>query len=136
MPLNQNARSRPAKDPVLTAPKRQMTLHFDAEVAVALEIEAKRRGLTLARAANDIVRRALIDEASEKLADTVKARLDRLDRREQARAREAALLKETLLLFIRTWFEYAGAPPEGDPDDGADAEARFAGFLDLVAAQM
>jgi hypothetical protein len=113
-----------------------MTLHFDAEVAVALEIEAKRRGLTLARAANDIVRRALIDEASEKLADTVKARLDRLDRREQARAREAALLKETLLLFIRTWFEYAGAPPEGDPDDGADAEARFAGFLDLVAAQM
>lgn len=125
-----------ARDPIIVAPKRQMTLHFDAEVAVALEIEAKRRGLTLARAANDIVRRTLIDEASEKLADTVKMRLDRLDRREQTRAREIALMKETLLLFIRTWFEYAGAPPDDDPDDGADAEARFAGFLDLVAAQM
>ncbi len=123
-------------DPILSAPKRQMTLHFDAAVAAALEIEAKRRGLTLARAANDIVRKALIDEVTEKLADTVKMRLDRLDRREQNRAREIALMKEALLLFIRTWFEYAGAPPDDDPDDGADAEARFEGFMALLAAQM
>lgn len=123
-------------DPILNAPKRQMTLHFDAAVAAALEIEAKRRGLTLARAANDIVRKALIDEVTEKLADTVKMRLDRLDRREQNRAREVALMKEALLLFIRTWFEYAGAPPDDDPDDGADAEARFEGFMALLAAQV
>lgn len=136
MTSTDKAKPGAAKDPIIAAPKRQMTLHFDAEVAAALEIQAKRRGLTLARAANEIVRRALVDEATEKLADTVKMRLDRLDRREQARARELTFLKETLLLFIRTWFEYAGAPPEDDPDDGADAEARFAGFLDLVAAHM
>ena len=33
--------------------KRQLTLHFDTEVAAAIETEAKRRGLNLSRAAND-----------------------------------------------------------------------------------
>lgn len=40
--------------------KRQLTLHFDDEVAAAIEAEAGRRGLNLSRAANDVLRRALI----------------------------------------------------------------------------
>ena len=118
------------------ATKRQLTLHFDADVANALEAEAKRRGLTLARAANAIVRTSLIDEATEKLADTVKARLDRLDRRDQSRARELTFIKEMILLQIRTWFEYVGPFPDDDPDAGADAEARFAAFLEILAEQL
>ena len=113
--------------------KRQLTLHFDAEVVAAIETEAARRGLNLSRAANDALRRALIDEAGEALADTVKVRLDRLDKRDHARARELALIKEIVLLFVRVWFEYAAALPEDDPDASANADVRFQGFLDMLA---
>jgi hypothetical protein len=113
--------------------KRQLTLHLDADVAAAVEAEGKRRGLNLSRAANETLRRALIDEAGQALADTIKARLDRLDKRDHARARELALLKETLLLFVRVWFEYAGPLNDDDPDASANAEIRFQGFLELLA---
>lgn len=115
--------------------KRQLTLHFDTEVAAAIEIEAKKRGLNLSRAANDALRRALIDEGGEALADTVKVRLDRLDKRDGARARELALLKEIVLLFVRVWFEYSGSLPDDDPDASANADVRFQGFLEMLAEQ-
>lgn len=114
--------------------KRQLTLHLDADVAAAIEAEGKRRGLNLSRAANDTLRRALIDEAGQALADTIKGRLDRLDKRDHARARELALLKETLLLFVRVWFEYAGPLDDDDPDASANAEIRFQGFLEMLSA--
>ncbi len=107
--------------------KRQLTLHLDADVATAIEAEGKRRGLNLSRAANDTLRRALIDEAGQALADTIKARLDRLDKRERARERELALL-----MFVRVWFEYAGPLDDADPDASANAEIRFQGFLEML----
>jgi hypothetical protein len=116
--------------------KRQLTLHLDADVADAIEAEGKRRGLNLSRAANDALRRALIDETGQVIADTVKARLDRLDKREHARARELALIKETVLLFVRVWFEYAGPLDDEDPDASANAEIRFQGFLEMLAEQV
>lgn len=112
--------------------KRQLTLHLDADVAAAIEAECKRRGLNLSRATNDTLRRALIDEAGRTLADTVKARLDRLDKRDHVRARELALIKEIVLLFVRVWFEYAGPLDEEDSDASANAEVRFQGFLELI----
>jgi len=115
--------------------KRQLTLHLDADVAAAIEAEGKRRGLNLSRAANDTLRRALIDEAGQALADTIKARLDRLDKRDHARARGLAVLKETLLLFVRVWFEYAGPLNDDDPDASANAEIRFQGFLEMLSGQ-
>jgi hypothetical protein len=113
--------------------KRQLTLHLDADVAAAIEAEGKRRGLNLSRAANDTLRRALIDEAGEALADTIKARLDRLDKRDHTSARELALLKEMVLLFVRVWFEYAGPLNDDDPDASANAEIRFQGFLEMLS---
>ena len=113
--------------------KRQLTLHFDAEVVAAIEAEAAKRGLNLSRAANDALRRTLIDEAGEALADTVKTRLDRLDKRDHARARELGLIKEIVLLFVRVWFEYAGTLQDDDPDTSADADIRFQGFLEMLA---
>ena len=115
--------------------KRQLTLHFDPEVAAAVEAEANKRGLNLSRAANDALRRALIDEAGAALVDTVKSRLDRLDKRDAARARELALIKESVLLFVRFWFEYSDALPDGDPDASANADIRFQGFLEMLADQ-
>lgn len=122
--------------------KRQLTLHLDADVATAVETEGKRLGLTLSRTANDAMRRALLDDAGEGLANAIRARLDRLDKRDQARAddlthvqRELILVKEALLLFVRVWLQYAGPVDESDSDAGADAEVRFQGFLDLLAEQ-
>ena len=77
----------------------------------------------------------LLDETGDGLAGTIKARLDRLDKRDHARARELALIKATLLLFVRVWFEYAGPLDDGDPDAGADAEVRFQSFLEMLAEQ-
>lgn len=115
--------------------KRQLTLHLDPDVAAAVEAEGKRRGLTLSRAANDAMRRALLDQSGEGLAASIRARLDRLDKRDSARARELALVKDTLLLFVRVWFEYAGPLDDGDPDAGADAEVRFQSFMGMLAEQ-
>lgn len=114
--------------------KRQLTLHFDADIVAAVETEAARRGLNLSRATNDALRRALIDETGEAVVTTAKARLDRLDKRDAARAHELALIKEILLLFVRTWFERTGDLPDDDPDASANADVRFQGFLDLLAA--
>jgi hypothetical protein len=113
--------------------KRQLTLHLFADVAAAIEAEGKRRGLNLSRAANDTLRRALIDEAGQALADTIKARLDRLD---NVQARELALLKKAVLLFMRVWFEYAGPLDDDDPDASANAEIRFQGFLEMPSAHV
>lgn len=113
--------------------RRQITLHLDDATARALEVEAGRRGLTLSRAANDGLRRVLIDEANDALADTVKARLDRLDQRQHASARDMALLRETLLAFVRLWLTYAEPLDDGDHCDEAEAEQRFEAFLDEVA---
>lgn len=115
--------------------KRQLTLHLDPDVAAAIEVEGKRRGLTLSRAANDAVRRALLDDSSDGLAASIRARLDRLDNRDRMRARELALVKNTLLLFVRVWFEYAGPLDDSDPDAGADAEARYQGFVEMLSEQ-
>lgn len=113
--------------------KRQLTLHFDADIAASITVEANKRGLNLSRAANDALRRALIDETGGALADTVKSRLDRLDKRDAARARELALIKEIVLLFVRTWFERAGDLTDDDPDASANADLRFQGFLEMLA---
>lgn len=110
--------------------RKQLTLHLDDDTARALEAEARLRGLTLSRTANDGLRRVLLDERGATLVDTVKARLDRLDQRDITRARDMALLRETLLAFIRLWLAYAG-PLDLDPDD-TSPEQRFEAFLDDV----
>jgi len=81
------------------------------------------------------MRRVLLDESGEGLAASIRTRLDRLDKRDHARARELGLIKATMLLFVRVWFEYAGPLDDSDPDAGADAEVRFQSFLDLVSEQ-
>lgn len=81
------------------------------------------------------MRRALLDDSGDGLATSVRARLDRLDKRDHARARELAIVKDTLLLFVRVWFEYAGPLDDSDPDAGADAEVRFQSFMGMLAEQ-
>jgi len=81
------------------------------------------------------VRRALIDETGDALANTVKVRLDRLDKRASLRARELALIKEIVLMFVRVWFEHTEPLSPDDPDASANADIRFQAFLDMLGEQ-
>jgi hypothetical protein len=67
----------------------------------------------------------LPEGATRQLA-RVESRMDKL-------MRDNAILKETLLLFVRIWLEYTPPLAADEEDDAAAlAEQRFERFLDLV----
>lgn len=120
-----------------TRPKRKLTIYLEPALARALDLDARLRGLAVTRAAADALFRIYIDETDAAVADTVKMRLDRVEKREVVRARELAIVKETLLLFIRVWLEHNPAPDEETlPAAHALAERRFQSFLELLAESL
>lgn len=120
-----------------TRPKRKLTIYLEDDLARALDVDARLRGLPVTRAAADAMRRIYLDEKDAAVADTVKMRLDRVEKREVVRARELAIVKETLLLFIRVWLEHNPAPDEETlPAAHALAERRFQSFLELLAESL
>ena len=92
----------------------KMTLYLEPDLARAVDQDARKRHLPTTRAAADAIRRALVDEQAEGLADTVKMRLDRLEKREVIRAREMAIIKEAILLYVRVWLFDAAELRLGD----------------------
>jgi hypothetical protein len=122
---------------VTAKPKKKITIYLEHDLARALDLEARLRGLPTTRAAADALRRIFLDEKDEAVADTVKMRLDRVEKREVVREREIAIVKETLLLFIRVWLEHTPPPHEETLDaTNAVAERRFQSFLELLAESM
>lgn len=118
-------------------PKRKLTIYLEDDLARALDVDARLRGLPVTRAAADAMRRIYLDEKDPAVADTVKMRLDRVEKREVVRAREIAIVKETILLFIRVWLEHNPAPDEETlPATHALAERRFQSFLELLAESL
>jgi len=118
-------------------PRKKLTIYLEDDLARALDVDARLRGLPVTRAAADAMRRIYLDEKDAAVADTVKMRLDRVEKREVIRARELAIVKETLLLFIRVWLEHNPAPDEETlPATHALAERRFQSFLDLLAESL
>lgn len=80
---------------------------------------------TLARGSDSVARAAA--ESQTRRLNRIEARLDKL-------FRDQALMKESLLLFVRVWLEHN--PPLDDARAdlaAASAEARFERFLDLAA---
>lgn len=118
-------------------PRKKITIYLEDDLARALDVDARLRGLPVTRAAADAMRRIYLDEKDAAVADTVKMRLDRVEKREVVRAREIAIVKETLLLFIRVWLEHNPAPEEETLDaTHALAERRFQSFLELLAESL
>lgn len=66
-------------------PKKKITIYLEQDLARALDLEARLRGLPTTRAAADALRRVFLDEKDDAVADTVKMRLDRLEKREVVR---------------------------------------------------
>ncbi len=114
-----------------------MTRYSRPGLLAALDADATWRGLNTSRAANDVLRRVLLDGGDAAIADQVRTRLDRLEMRDAHRARDFALIKEARLLFLQVWLEYAGSLEESD-DPGADADvgARFEGVLEMPTGQV
>jgi len=118
-------------------PKKKITIYLEQDLARALDVDARLRGMPTTRAAADALRRIYLDEKDEAVADTVKMRLDRVEKREVVREREIAIVKEALLLFIRVWLEHTPPPREETLDaTNAVAERRFQSFLELLAESM
>lgn len=117
--------------------RKKITIYLEDDLARALDGDARLRGLPVTRAAADAMRRIYLDEKDAAVADTVKMRLDRVEKREVVRAREIAIVKETLLLFIRVWLEHNPAPEEETmAATHALAERRFQSFLELLAESL
>ncbi len=117
--------------------RKKITIYLEDDLARALDVDARLRGLPVTRAAADAMRRIYLDEKDAAVADTVKMRLDRVEKREVVRARELAIVKETLLLFIRVWLEHNPAPEEETlAATHALAERRFQSFLELLATSL
>jgi hypothetical protein len=117
--------------------KKKITIYLEEDLARALDVDARLRGLPVTRAAADALRRIFLDETDPAVADTVKMRLDRVEKREVVRAREIGIIKETLLLFIRVWLEHTPPPLEETLDaTHAVAERRFHSFLELLAESL
>jgi hypothetical protein len=117
--------------------RKKLTVYLEDDLYRALDAEARLRSLPTTRAAADAMRRIFLDEKDPAVADTVKMRLDRIEKREVARARELTIIKETLLLFIRVWLEHTPPPEEATLDaTNAVAERRFHAFLDLLSESL
>src|SRR5882672_4093350 len=91
---------------------KKLTVYLQADVARALERDARQRGLPITRAAGDAIRQALLAELDPAAADTIKKRLERLEQRQIARTSETAIIKEAILLYVRVWLEHTPAPEE------------------------
>lgn len=117
--------------------RTKVTIYLEPDVARALSADARERGLPTTRAAADAMRRIYLDEKDPAVADTVKMRLDRVEKRDVARARELTIIKETVLLFVRVWLEHTPPPPEETLDAmHAAAERRFESFLELLSESL
>lgn len=82
--------------------------------------------------------RATLAKGSEAVAraaaETQGRRLNRIEARIDKLFRDQALMKESLLLFVRVWLEHNPPLDESIADAAAaSAEARFERFLDLAA---
>jgi predicted transcriptional regulator len=82
--------------------------------------------------------RATLAKGSEAVAraaaETQGRRLNRIEARIDKLFRDQALMKESLLLFVRVWLEHNPPLEDSIADSAAaSAEARFERFLDLAA---
>jgi hypothetical protein len=113
-------------------PAKGVTVYLPADLEAELLKAAKTKHLSASELIAEAVKHnfrahpdGLPEGATRQLA-RVEARIDKL-------MRDNAILKETLLVFVRIWLEYTPPLAADEEDDAAAlAEQRFERFLDLV----
>jgi hypothetical protein len=111
--------------------------YLEAEVAREVARIARAQGRSESSLIADAVRATLAkgsDAVARAAAESQTRRLNRIEARLDKLFRDQALMKESLLLFVRVWLEHN--PPLDDAiadSAAASAEARFERFLDLAS---
>jgi hypothetical protein len=111
--------------------------YLDADLAREVARIARAQGRSESSFIADAVR-ATLAKGSEAVvraaAETQTRRLNRIEARMDKLFRDQALMKESLLLFVRVWLEHNPPLDETIADSAAmSAEVRFERFLDLAA---
>lgn len=112
------------------------SVYLPGELRAKVMRAASAQGRSASSVIVDAVRTRLA--RGEEGADAVTLRhIARLEMRIDKAVRDAMLVKETLLLFVRVWLEHNPPIDEHLADSAAaSASARFERFLDLVAASI
>ncbi|MFZ4071807.1 MAG: hypothetical protein ACOYJ6_17085 [Caulobacterales bacterium] len=111
--------------------------YLEADVAREVARIARAQGRSESSLIADAVRATLAkgsEAVARAAAETQARRLNRIEQRLDKLFRDQAMLKESLLLFVRVWLEHNPPLEDAIADSAAaSAEARFERFLDLAA---
>ncbi len=111
--------------------------YLEADVAREVARIARAQGRSESSLIADAVRATLAkgsEAVARAAAETQARRLNRIEQRLDKLFRDQALMKESLLLFVRVWLEHNPPLEDAVADSAAaSAEARFERFLDLAA---
>jgi len=111
--------------------------YLEADVAREVARIARAQGRSESSLIADAVRATLAkgsEAVARAAAETQARRLNRIEQRLDKLFRDQALMKESLLLFVRVWLEHNPMLEDAVADSAAaSAEARFERFLDLAA---
>ncbi|MFT3727846.1 MAG: hypothetical protein QM759_08495 [Terricaulis sp.] len=109
------------------------SVYLPSDLRAKVDGLASARGCSASSVVVGAVRAALARKEEQTQAISV-AHITRLEARMDKAVRDGALMKETLLLFVRVWLEHN--PPldeQFEESAAASAAARFERFLDYVA---
>jgi hypothetical protein len=116
--------------------QRSIKATIPEELAATLEGIAIAQGRSIASLVSEAVQSRFgrqTPKAQEAAAETTRRQLNRIEARLDALVAEKAILKESLLAFIRVWLEHNPPLPDEIVESvAASADARFDRFLDFV----
>ena len=114
-------------------PRSGITVYLPPELEERIAGLAKERHCSESSLIADAVK-ARFDKRTLETASTGERERFRTDARLDKAIREALILKEVLLLFVRVWLEHnPPIDPSLEESAAASADARFERFLDFVA---
>lgn len=116
--------------------QKRMTIYLSEETQEKLQAIARKRKRSVSSLVSASVEQQLQDNANV-VPESAVRQLARIEARLDKSIRDAAMLKEIMLLFVRVWLEYTPPLAEDEEDDAAAlAELRFERFLDHVRDAM
>ena len=103
--------------------KQRLSVYLEPDLLRELQAYAEKRGKSQSLVAEAAIASFLSPDAAERQEAAVTKRLDRLSRQLDRSERDAAILTETVALFVRHWLTVTPAPPES-AQAGARAKGR------------
>ena len=112
--------------------QKRMTIYLSEETQEKLQAIARKRKRSVSSLVSASVEQQLQDNANV-VPESAVRQLARIEARLDKSIRDAAMLKEIMLLFVRVWLEYTPPLSETEEDDAAAlAELRFEKPVDAI----